>query len=159
MKFYFVNLFAVFALWAGAAFGDECPDLSHQYKLSLNDIKVKQDGCDSWTRFNYMDGELLGQTKIVFSDQFATTNIDDEHEKSILKHRWFWSRDRKTLIHDYYFESFYKKSGDSYFGSASETFSADGEAVRKKGATLRRIEKADGTIDVSHKAIDEKYNR
>jgi hypothetical protein len=135
----------------------DCPDLGHVYNISATKVAVTQEGCDSWSRQMFTpDGDAYGDPSVLtFSDKWSNDVIDDEYEWADLRHRWFWGPGRKSLVHDYAFETLNKASGERTFGSMSEVFSAEKAGIRRQGTKLTRRIGRDGAVSVTAEPSDE----
>lgn len=157
-KISFVGTILFIAITASETFA--CVDLSHIFKLGGGDIHVVQSGCEKLKRETYFNNEPMGDiNEILISNEWLTTNINDDYETFTSNQRWMWNTNSTKLIHEYVNDTFNKNDSSRTFNSGSDIYEMSGDQVKKSSVSLKRVETNDGQIKIESKQNEEHLAR
>ncbi|MCX6126390.1 MAG: hypothetical protein NTV34_16780 [Proteobacteria bacterium] len=137
-----------------------CSDLSHISLIGSTELHYKQVGCEKFVGQLYFDGAPYGNSwDVVFGPEWKNSSLDDEVETTTSQHRWYWSRDQQSLIHEYVIESYYKEKDLKEWGTSSVVFSLESDKVKHVLVRLSRIESKSGQVDLKSERKEDLYPR
>ena len=146
-------------LCAKAYSAANCEDLSHRFTFHAMSVDYKQIACEKYKlTFRDPDGEPYSESETLFSSEFRTTQVDDEHELTSNQQRWMFSRDGKSIIHEAVIDSLNKKSSKKMFRSVIEIISKMQNGNIQRAITeMNRIEEKNGEVKVESKKTSKEY--